>query len=237
MKISEKTQQILRNFSTINPSILLNKGHRITSMSIMRNIIVSSDVEENFPNKIGIYDLPRFLSNLQMYPELEFHDDHIMMFSEDRRYEFRTTDEKVIVHPKKTFKLEGSEFNTDESKEFPEVLFSVNLTEASLSRIKKVSTINSLPDYALMTDGGIIYFVALDKKNSMSDVSREPVGESTDDFKIYFKSDNFKLYDGTYKISVSSISDKGSGLSTFKNENELLQYWVAIESDSYYNKV
>jgi len=232
MIISEKTQQILRNFALVNPSILLNSGSRLSSMSIMRNVLVSADVDEVFPNKIGIYDLPRFLSNLQIYPNLEFMENCIMMSNDDRTYEFRSSDETVIVHPKKTFKMGGSDHNPDNSKDFPEIDFSVVLSDDCLQRIKKVSYINSLPDYALMTDSGIIYFVAIDKKSDLSDIAREPVGKSDDDFKIYFKSENLKLYDGAYEIDVS-----GGKLATFKHQSESIQYWVSLESDSYYKSV
>ena len=58
MMISEETQNILRNFSSINPSILLTGNNRIATMSVMRNILATADIEEEFPEEFGIYDLP-----------------------------------------------------------------------------------------------------------------------------------------------------------------------------------
>ena len=46
MMISEETQNILRNFSSINPSILLTGNNRIATMSVMRNILATADIEE-----------------------------------------------------------------------------------------------------------------------------------------------------------------------------------------------
>ena len=79
MKISESTQLVLRNFANINQSLLLKPGNRISTMSVMRNILASADVEETFPVEFGIYDLPRFLGNLSIYPELEFNDKYVLM--------------------------------------------------------------------------------------------------------------------------------------------------------------
>ena len=79
MKISEQTQLVLRNFANINQSILLNKGSRLATMSVMRNILASADVDVEFPVQFGIYDLPRFLGNLSIYPELEFHEKYVLM--------------------------------------------------------------------------------------------------------------------------------------------------------------
>ena len=47
--ISEDTQTILRNFSGINPSILLTGNNRIATMSVMRNILATADIEELAP--------------------------------------------------------------------------------------------------------------------------------------------------------------------------------------------
>ena len=49
MKLSETTQNILKNYSTINQSIFLKKGTRLSTISVMRNILAAADVSEEFP--------------------------------------------------------------------------------------------------------------------------------------------------------------------------------------------
>jgi hypothetical protein len=72
MKLSETTQNILKNYSTINQSIYLKKGSRVSTISVMRNILSASDVSETFPVDFCIYDLGKFLNLLKIYPELDF---------------------------------------------------------------------------------------------------------------------------------------------------------------------
>jgi hypothetical protein len=229
MKISDETTQILKNFSIINQSLLIKPGSRLSTMSVMRNILASADVKEDFPVEFGIYDLPRFLGNLSLYPELEFHDDYVLMSNGSKTYKFGASDPSIIVHPTTTFKMSDSDNNPDESKDAPAYDVEVNLSNATLSTINKVAAINSLPDYALMTENGTINFVALDKKSDTTDLAKEPVGESNADFKFFFRAENLKMIEGDYKVSVSKQK-----ISTFRHSTRPVQYWVTLEQDSTY---
>ncbi len=57
MQLSEKTIGILKNFATINQSILIKDGSNINTMSVQKNVLASAVVEESFPQEFGIYDL------------------------------------------------------------------------------------------------------------------------------------------------------------------------------------
>jgi len=229
MKISEQTQLVLRNFANINQSILINPGNRLSTMSVMRNILASADIEEEFPVQFGIYDLPRFLGNLSIYPELEFHEKYVLMSNGSKTYKFMAADPSIIVHPTTTFKMDDSKNNPDDAKEIKDYDVNVTLTNATLSTISKVASINSLPDYALMTEDGIINFVALDKKSDTTDIAKEPVGESNANFQMYFRAENMKLIEGDYNVSVSR-----NKISTFRHHIKAIQYWVTLEQDSKY---
>ena len=73
MQISRQTVEILKNFSTINPSILVKPGSEIQTISTMKNILAKSAVTEDFINEFAIYDLPEFL-NLVTSPVFEGAD-------------------------------------------------------------------------------------------------------------------------------------------------------------------
>jgi hypothetical protein len=230
MKISEQTQLVLRNFANINQSILLSPGNRLSTMSVMRNMLASADVDVEFPVQFGIYDLPRFLGNLSIYPDIEFNEKYVLMSNGSKTYKFMAADPSIIVYPTTTFKMDNSDNNPDDAKEITDYDVSVTLTDATISTIAKVASINSLPDYALMTEDGTINFVALDKKSDTTDIAKEPVGESNAEFKLYFRAENMKLIEGDYNVSVSRQK-----ISTFRHQTKDIQYWVTLEQDSVYN--
>ena len=57
MKLSDKTIKLLKNFSSINQSILFKEGSKLRTISVMKNILAEATVDEEFPKDFGIYDL------------------------------------------------------------------------------------------------------------------------------------------------------------------------------------
>ena len=49
------------------------------------------------------------------------------------------------------------------------------------------------------------------------------------DYKFWFKVENLKLMSGTYDVNVSS-----NKISNFKNTNADIEYFIALEPESYY---
>jgi len=49
MKLSEKTLNILKNFSSINQSILVKQGNQLRTISVAKNILAEAEIKEDFP--------------------------------------------------------------------------------------------------------------------------------------------------------------------------------------------
>ena len=83
MKLSDNTLSLLKNFSTINQSILFKKGNRLRTISVMKNILAEATIVEEFPKDYGIYDLGQFLNGLGLHqsPELDFQDDSYVIIN------------------------------------------------------------------------------------------------------------------------------------------------------------
>ena len=82
MKLSDKTIKLLKNFSSINQSILFKEGSKLRTISVMKNILAEATVDEEFPKDFGIYDLVQFLNGLDLHetPELDFtRDEHVVI--------------------------------------------------------------------------------------------------------------------------------------------------------------
>ena len=84
MQISESTREVLKNFAEINQNLLVNPGKKLSTISTMKNILAKAEIEEEFPQEMGIYDLHEFLGTLGLFqkPVLKF-DEKNMVINED----------------------------------------------------------------------------------------------------------------------------------------------------------
>ena len=107
MNLSEKTFNLLKNFSSINQSILFKKGNTLRTMSVMKNILAEADIEEEFPRDFAIYDLVRFLNGISLYdePEFDFANDSYVTIraGKNHRTRYFFADPSVIVAPPEIF--------------------------------------------------------------------------------------------------------------------------------------
>ena len=75
MKLSDITLSLLKNFSTINQSILFKQGSKLRTISVMKNIYAEASIGENLPKDFGIYDLNQFLNGLGLHHN-QGHQNH-----------------------------------------------------------------------------------------------------------------------------------------------------------------
>tara|TARA_B100001142_G_scaffold131600_1_gene133194 strand:+ start:62556 stop:63221 length:666 start_codon:yes stop_codon:yes gene_type:complete len=218
MKLSETTVNLLKNFSSINQSILFKQGNKLRSISVMKNILVEANVSEDFPKDFGIYDLNQFLNGLSLHQsaDLDFTNDQYVVIKEGKmRSKYFFADPTVIVAPpEKEIKLPTED-----------VCFV--LTSQQLEKLKKAASVYQLPDISAIGENGVVKLVARDKKNDTSNDFSIIVGETSDSFVFNFKEENLKIVPGTYDVVVSSKL-----LSRFNNQNIDVTYYIALEPDS-----
>ena len=104
IQLSKKTIDLLRNFSTINKSILIQPGKFLQTMSVNKNIIAMGQIAENIPEQMAIYDLPLFLGALSLFkkPWLHFPDNKkVVVYDEETKGKtvFYYSDPEIIVRP------------------------------------------------------------------------------------------------------------------------------------------
>lgn len=218
MKLSEKTISILKNFSNINQSILINSGSKIKTISVMRNILAECSIQEQFPKDFAIYDLNQFLNGLSLHqdPDLDFSNDSYLIIREGKRkVKYFFADPEVIVTP------------PEKEIALPTKDVCFNLEHSQLDKLIKASSVYQLPDLAAVGENGEVKLVVRDKKNDTSNEYSISVGEVDCDFVFNFKVENIKIIPGSYEVVISSKL-----LSQFKNVNYDLSYWIALEPDS-----
>jgi len=82
MKLSDITLSLLKNFSTINQSIVFKQGSKLRTISVMKNILAETTIGEEIPKDFGIYDLTQFLNGLSLHhsPQLDFSNDFFFIW-------------------------------------------------------------------------------------------------------------------------------------------------------------
>ena len=218
MKLSESTLSLLKNFSTINQSILFKKGTRLRTISVMKNILAEATITEEFPKDFGIYDLNQYLNGLSLHndPELDFEADNYVVIREGRsRSKYFFADPSVIITP------------PDKTLTLPDESVSFELSTDQLDKLLKAAAIYQLPDLAVVGSAGVVKVLVRDKKNDTSNSFSIVVGETDKEFSFNFKVENIKILPGSYNVVVSSKL-----LSRFTSANHDLTYYIALEPDS-----
>ena len=218
MKLSDKTLTLLKNFSSINQSILFKKGSSLKTISVMKNILAEATIEEDLPTDFGIYDLNQFLNGLGLHqnPDLDFENEgHVVIREGKSRTKYFLADPQVIVTP------------PDKEITLASEDVSFELSTSQLDKLLKAAAIYQLPDLAVVGGEGVVKIVVRDKKNDTSNDFSIVVGETESTFSFNFKVENIKILPGTYDVVVSQKL-----LSRFTCRDYDLTYYIALEPDS-----
>ena len=196
--LSRKTLDVLKNFSTINSSIVFRKGSTVRTISNAENILAKFTGEEVFPVDFAIYDLSQFLSGISLFsdPQLEFDNENFVSIRGGRqsaRYFFSDPEITLKSAPEKNVKFPGSDLQ-------------FNLTGEDLIALQKASAVYSLPDLTFQSIEGHdeIKLILRDKENDTSNTYDITVaGSSTGTYTLDLKIENIRLLPGDYMVKVS----------------------------------
>ena len=217
--LSKKTLDVLKNFSTINSSIVFRKGSTVRTISNAENILAKFTGEEVFPNDFAIYDLSQFLSGISLFsdPQLEFDNESFVNIRGGRqsaRYYFSDPEITLKSAPEKNVKFPGADLQ-------------FNLTGEDLIALQKASAVYSLPDLTFQSEEGSkeIKLILRDKENDTSNTYDLTVaGNATGTYSLDVKIDNIRVLPGDYNVKVSKHL-----ISEWTNQNVDLTYYIALE--------
>jgi len=227
MKLSEQTLKILKNYATINPSILLKEGNLLTTKSIISTIGAEATIEEEFPIEFALYDLVEFLNTLKLFnsPVLDFSnaENNYMEICEEENLDFRVrytfTNKDFIKYPKKR-------------AEFDETDIEFFLEDKTLESIMKASSVMQLPNVVIVPgdDDKHIGIEVTDLKNPSSNkfslvLDAEVTPTNVKDYKLIFKMEYFKMIPGSYHVGIA-------GKHSARFESDAVDYYIAQETTS-----
>jgi len=215
--LSKKTLDVLKNFSTINSSIVFRKGSTVRTISNAENILAKFTGEEIFPADFAIYDLSQFLSGISLFsdPLLEFDNENFVNIrggKQSARYYFSDPEITLKSAPEKNVKFPGADIQ-------------FNLSGEDLIALQKASAVYSLPDLTFDTTEGSIKLILRDKENDTSNTYEQTTsGDFTGDHSLDLKIENIRLLPGDYTVKVSKHL-----ISEWTNQTVDLTYYIALE--------
>ena len=222
MNISNETLDILRNFSSINSGITVKAGNELVTVSAMKNIFAKAVVDESFEKDHSIYDLSEYLGAVSLFdrPNFDFNAEKVTVSEGYNSVTYYYADPQMVISPTKEITM-------------PEPEVSFDLDKDVLDSLLKASSVLSLPDMVLSSDGQSVVLTVKDKKNSTSNVFSKTVAQGNGStFEMFLRMENMKMIPGDYTVFVSS-----KGIAHFTNRNVAVEYFIALEPDSTYNAV
>jgi len=218
MQVTDKTIEILKNFSAINNGMVLRKGKQQTTASPDDNIFAVAQLDE-FPAEFGLYDLPNFLANLSILesPVLEFNGNTVKMTDKDGfNMTYRGCAPEIIHIPADGF------INLKIEKPDGEL----NLSSEQLQKLIKVAAVNTFVHLTIFGKDGKLAIKVNDRTADTSNIGVMVLGEHAGaDFESVFKVEQLKIIPQNYNVKIMK-----DAYAIFETSDCLLRYVVALES-------
>jgi hypothetical protein len=223
VSISNDTLSVLRNFSSINPNVVLKPGQEVKTISEAKNILAVADITEDFPTEMGIYDLNEFLSvvNLVNDPQLSFGDNHVDVVGGNSKVKYFFSDSSILTTPQKDITM-------------PDCEVTVSFTDDILSQIRKAASALGHSEMSISATEDGVNIKVFDSKDSSANIYNiqlaNDAGYKEGQFEFVININNLKLLDGDYEVNISSKL-----ISEWKNTTKPVRYYIALEKNSNYN--
>ena len=216
--LSKSTIELLKNFCSINKSLVINPGNKLSTLSINKNILAYADVEESFDSQLSIYDLGVFLGGLSLFekPTIDTSKDNYVTVSDQAgrsKTRFFYADPDIITQP------------PEKEISLPTEDVKFRLDASTLQQLQRAASVYQLPDLCLYGDGQTMSLRVTDKKNDTSNSYSVEVGRSENEFCYCFKVENLKLLLGDYNVTLSK-----SNVALFQGEG--IKYFIALETNA-----
>jgi len=217
MKLCPQTIAFLKNFASINANLEIKPGNTISTIAEANNILATATLAETFDKNFGIYDLNEFNSMLDLVgdPELTFGDSAVLMQGTQTSASYRYSDPSLLTVPTKEITM-------------PDPEIEVEITQKNLQQLRRGAGILGLNTVSIKSDGKIITLEVVDPSNPTANTFVIEISDvSPGVFDCQFAIDALKVFEGDYKVSISS-----KNISQWVNTNYPIQYYIALEQTS-----
>jgi hypothetical protein len=213
MKFSEYTLTALKNFSTINPSLIIKAGNVQKTINADNTILVESEFEDSFPLEFGIYDLNQFLGNITTLnnPKLDFNDKSVIMSDGDLKLNYYFCSTNLIkAPPNKELKMD-------------QVDAKFVLPNNALQKLMRLAAMNNLPHLSIVGKNGELSAVVHDISNDTSNSVTSKIADYDGaEFVAPFQIENFKIIPDDYDAEI-----KTKGFMKLTSRTRKTKYFIA----------
>ena len=216
MKLSTNTVEVLKNFASINPNILIRAGDTVSTISAGKNIFAKAKIQETFDREFAIYDLNSFLATLSLADnsDIRFDNEFLQVEIDSGTMKYYYSDPSVIqAAPDKEIEVDN--------------YFQFTLTQDALKTIFSTASVSQATMFSVIGNGTEVTIVVGDPKTPLSNNYRKIISASNKVFKAYLPIDSLKIMNDTYTVTVSEkkfIYLEGNTSSS--------RYWLALDKDS-----
>ena len=225
MKLSPNTLTVLKNFASINDNLVVDAGSTLQTINEQKTLLANATVEENFPQRFGIFKLNEFLavySQLERQygePDLNFKDNRMVMSVSDNETVYPYSEPSVLSYPDKQVSLPSSDVV-------------VTITQELLANVLSMASVYKLAKIRIQSTGkGKTVLAAFDENDGMRQSSNKLDHETDKVFDIHFSISNLKMVPADYEVSISK-----KFISKWDNKSDCkVDYFVAIEKSATFN--
>ena len=225
MELTDNTLNVLKNYATINPNLVFSEGNTLKTISVARNVLSTTTVDETFPQNFGIYDLNEFLNVLSLVdkPTLKFEKDFVKVYDNTGRsnVKYFFSDTEMLTSPGKDIVMPEAEVN-------------FVIDNDTLNRVKKAAAVLGHTEISISPSGGSINLAVVDSKDATSNAfSIDVEGSYTEgvDFNFIVNVNNIKVINEDFAVSISSKL-----ISRWKSQQSAIEYYIALEKSSNYGE-
>jgi hypothetical protein len=215
MKLSSETLEVLKNFASSNPAIIIHPGNVVRSRAPDKSWFAEATVPDSFEKKIVLYNFGGFLGVLSLFrndpPELRFGDTHVEISDGRQRidYTLGAESESLIAAA------------PDKTPPFPKPDFEFDVGIEDLQKALKAISVLGLSELAIEVKDERVLLRGADRKNKAKNVYSAVVAEAPGvaDRVSYLLKDVLIMLPRNYRVGMHKTVTRWSA--------ENLVYWTA----------
>ena len=215
MKLSDTTLEVIKNFSSINQSILFKPGKKLSTISANRTVLAIANLDQEIDNEFGIYELGKFLGvlNLLKDPSIDSSTQVLKIRAENKTIRYTCADPRTFrVPPEGEYELGN-------------IFVQFTLEPDVFSSVLKAISILGHSQFGILGENGKLMLQALNTDNPSGDIYSVEIGETDKDFLATISRDCLRMLPGRYEVKINA-----DGMSAFISDR--VTYYIPLQDSS-----